>query len=49
MIHALNVNAGNDAEKAMAHQLALYLVPYLGETRVEFLSDLLFFHGDLTT
>jgi hypothetical protein len=44
MIRARNVNASNAPEKAMGYQLALYLVPDHGKTRVEFLSDLLFFH-----
>src|SRR5580658_1797206 len=44
MIRALDVDAGNAAEKAMGHQPALDLVPDLGETRVEFLSNLLLFH-----
>ena len=45
MIRALDVNAGNAAEKAMGHELALDFVPDLGKTGVEFLSNLLLFHG----
>src|ERR1700721_1095690 len=45
MIRALDCNAGNAAEEAVGHQLALDFVPDLGKTGVEFLSNLLLFHG----
>jgi len=44
MIHKFNVGVRNDAEKPIRHQPALYFVPNLAKTRIEFLSLLLFFH-----
>jgi hypothetical protein len=49
VIRIVDVNAGYGAEKSMGHQPALYFVPDLAKTRIEFLSVFRVFHGSLAT
>src|SRR5208283_2702378 len=47
MIGGFNVAEPDAAEKTMRHQPALYFVPDLAKTGIEFLSAVLFFHASL--